>query len=140
MDSRFFPRRLLLLAGLLAALFPAAALGAPARVTGAVTYRERIALPPGYVLRVELRDVSKQDVASEEIAAIEMRPKRQLPVRYSLAFDPRRIDPSHMYSVSARILVDGRLAFISTRINAVLTRGRPATADILLQRVGSAQR
>jgi putative lipoprotein len=115
------------------------AVGAPAlaaSVTGSVTYRERMALPPGYVLRVELRDISRQDAASEEIASVEMRPRRQVPIRYALRYDPGRIDPAYMYSVSARILIDGRLAFISTRINSVLTRGASSKADILLQPVG----
>lgn len=115
------------------------AVGAPAfaaSVTGSVTYRERIALPPGYVLRVELRDISRQDAASEEIASVQIRSRRQVPIRYALRYDPRRILPAHMYSVSARILIDGRLAFISTRINPVLTRGASSKADILLQAVG----
>lgn len=115
------------------------AFGAPAfaaSVRGSVTYRERMALPAGYVLRVELRDISRQDAASEEIASIQMRPRRQVPIRYALRYDPKRIDPAHMYSVSARILIDGRLAFVSTRINSVLTRGAPGGADILLQPVG----
>jgi putative lipoprotein len=97
-------------------------------------------MPPGYVLRVELRDISRQDVASEEIAAVEMRPRHQPPVRYSLAYDPARIDPSHMYAVSARILVGGRLAFISTRINPVITQGRPNVADIVLESVRRSSR
>jgi uncharacterized lipoprotein YbaY len=53
-----------------------------------------------------------------------------------LRYDPRRIDPAHMYSVSARIFIDGKLAFISTRINSALTRGASKKADILLQAVG----
>jgi putative lipoprotein len=106
-----------------------------ANVTGAVTYRERIALPPGYVLRVALQDISRQDAPAEEIASVEMRPARQVPIRYALRYDQKRIDPSHTYSVSARILIDGRLAFISTRINPVITRGAPNKADILLQAV-----
>ncbi|PPD44283.1 MAG: hypothetical protein CTY15_07505 [Methylocystis sp.] len=113
---------------------------APAVVSGKVFSRERIAPPPGYVLRIELRDISRQDVASEEIAFVEMRPKRPLPVRYKLGYDPARIDPSHMYAVSARGLVDGRLVFISTIINSVITRGRPEATDILVQSVGQLKR
>lgn len=127
-----------LLVGLLAQSIPAAA--ATAHVTGRVSARERIALPPGYVLRVELRDITRQDAASEEIAAVEMRPKHQLPVRYSLAYDPGRIHPAHLYSVSARVLVGARLAFISTRINAVITRGGSNAADIVVQAVRHAAR
>lgn len=122
--------------GLALAISAAGAPAFAASVTGAVTYRERMALPPGYVLRVELRDISRQDAPSDEIASVDMRPRRQVPIRYALRYDPRRIDPSHMYSVSARILIDGRLAFISTRINPVLTRGASNSADILLQPVG----
>ena len=35
-----------------------------ASVTGSVTYRERSALPPDAVVRVQLSDVSRQDAAS----------------------------------------------------------------------------
>jgi putative lipoprotein len=126
-----------LIASLLALPFSSAgALGATAHVTGSVSIRERIALPPGYVLRVELRDISRQDAPSEEISSVELRPRHQPPIRYSLRFDRRRINPASLYSVSARILIDRRLAFISDQINPVLTRGRPDSADIMLRSVG----
>ncbi len=126
-----------LIACLLALPFSSAgALGATGRVTGSVSIRERIALPPGYVLRVELRDISRQDAPSEGISSVELRPRHQPPIRYSLRYDPRRINPAAIYSVSARILIDGRLAFISDRINAVITRGGSNRADILLRSVG----
>jgi putative lipoprotein len=137
--GRFAPQAPLLCA-LVALLPPIAAAATPAPVTGSVTYRERISLPPGYVLRVELLDVSRQDVAAERIAVVEIRPRRQVPIHYSLSYDPRRIVPSHTYSVSARIFVDGRLVFISDRINAVITRGRPNVADIVLRSVGHGPR
>ena len=119
------------------ALAPSSAMSAGvARVTGSVFYRERIALPPGAVARVELRDVSLQDAAAPLVAAVDLALKRQPPFSFSLRYDPRRIVPGHLYAVSARILVDGRLAFISTRRYPVLTSGAPAHVDILLQRVG----
>lgn len=136
--ERFAPRASLLCA--LALLPPISAAATPARVTGSVTYRERIALPPGYVLRVELLDVSRQDVAAERIAVVEMRPRRQVRIGYSLSYDPRRIVPSHTFSVSARIFIDGRLVFISDRINGIITRGRPNVADIVLRSVGRGPR
>lgn len=132
--------------GVCRALAVLAATAAPAArassetVSGSVSYRQRIALPATAVLRVELKDVSRQDVASEEIAAVEMRPRRQVPIPYALRYDPSRIDLAHMYAVSARITIDGRLAFISTRINAVLTRGASDKADILLEPVGRPSR
>lgn len=125
-----------LIACLLALPFSSAGALATGRVTGSVSIRERIALPPGYVLRVELRDISRQDAPSEEISSVELRPRHQPPIRYSLRYDPRRINPASLYSVSARMLIDGRLAFISDRINAVITRGGSNRADILLRSVG----
>lgn len=51
---------------------PVAVVGAQpdanASITGTVTYRERIALTPGAIVTVQLRDTSLQDVASVLIA------------------------------------------------------------------------
>jgi len=134
MTCRFLPALCVIAA--VAGAAPAMA----ASVTGTVNYRERIALPAASVLRIELRDVSRQDAPAPLIASIDMRLKRQAPIPYRLRYDPDRIDPAHLYSVSARIMADGRLAFISTRINAVITRGAGTRADILLQPVGHAPR
>ncbi|MBO6774757.1 MAG: YbaY family lipoprotein [Marinibacterium sp.] len=49
-----------------------AALAETRQVTGSVTYRERIALPPGAVLKVSLLDVSQQDVAATVISSDSM--------------------------------------------------------------------
>ncbi len=129
--------------GVLAFLFLAVTPGAWAasgRVTGIVAFRERIALPPGYEVQVSLRDVSRQDAPSEQIASQTLWPKRQPPVSYVLRFDPSRIVASHDYAVSARILVDGRLVFITDRRYPVITRGAPHEADLLLRKVGGPPR
>jgi len=120
-----------------AAIWPALAFGAPLRISGSVFYRERIPMPPGYVLEVQLLDISRQDTAAESLAAIELRPKHQVPVPFSLTVDESRLDPRHRYSIQAKILVDGRLAFISTRINPVVPGVASRTMNILLQRVDS---
>jgi putative lipoprotein len=108
-----------------------------AHVTGTVSYRERIALPPNYIVRVELADVSRQDAPSVPIAAVELTPQHQVPVAFDLAYDDANIDPRFTYAVRAQILVGGRLIFTSTLMHQVITRGHPNTAEIILQRVAS---
>lgn len=106
-------------------------------LTGTVSYRQRIALPPNAVIEVTLADVSKMDVASTVIATQTiMMDGRQAPAAYELKYDPAVIQPQNSYAVSARILVDGRLRFISTQRYSALTRGAPLTGiDIVVQPV-----
>jgi putative lipoprotein len=108
-----------------------------AHVSGTISYRERIALPPGYSVRVELADVSRQDAPSVPIAAVELTPQHQVPVAFDLAYDEARIDPRFTYAVRAQILAGGRLMFTSTQMYPVITRGNPNTAELILQRVAS---
>jgi putative lipoprotein len=118
-------------------LAPTAVMSEEARISGTVSYRERIAMPPGYVVKVELLDISRQDAPSETLGAIELTPSHQVPVPYELAFDESRIDPRHRYAVRAQILVDGRLLFTSTQTNLVITGGASREANIWVQRVAS---
>lgn len=108
-----------------------------ARVTGTVTYRERIALPPTAVIRVRLVDVSRADapaiVLGEQI--VEVRGK-QIPFAFEIPYDPSRIESRHTYAVQARIEVDGRLWFVSDTGYPVITRGAPTHVDLVLKAVG----
>jgi putative lipoprotein len=122
-----------LFAALCVLCLPAAAQSG--RVTGSVSYRERMALPPGFIVKVALLDVSKQDAPAEPIAATELTPTHQVPIPYEIAFDEGRIDPAHSYSVRAEIFVNARLWFTTTRNYPVLTHGAPREADLVLQRV-----
>ncbi|NJO55175.1 MAG: hypothetical protein HC834_01185 [Rhodospirillales bacterium] len=116
-----------------------AAMTEPSTVTGTITYRERIALPPEARLIVRLQDVSRADAKAELIAERVYDPAGQVPISYKLRFDSARIDPRFTYAVSARIEVGGKLWFISDQSYWVLTRDRPATADLILKRVGAPQ-
>ena len=131
---RAFGRTVRLAIGLACGLlFEASGAGASEAVlSGTVTYRERIELPPGAVVEVKLLDVSRMDVAAEVIAEAVIRSEHQVPIRFELAYHPERIDQRHRYSVQARILVDGRLWFNSTQAVPVLTGGYPDVVDILL--------
>ena len=102
-------------------------------VTGTVTYRERIALSAGAVLEVELRDVSRQDVSSTLIARQVISNPGQVPISFSIEYDPGAIEPANTYAIQARINHrDGSLAFINDTAYEVLTRGRPNNVDMVL--------
>ena len=115
---------------------PTNAEAAPGRVSGTVSYRSRMALPASAIIEVKLQDVSLADapakvITKEEIALGE----RQVPVPFELKFNPGMIDPKHMYSVRASILVDGKLRFVSDKAYPVLTRGNAAHVEVIVKPV-----
>lgn len=100
---------------------------ASATLSGTVTYRERIALPPDAQLTVRLLDVSLADAPSVTIAEqTTEKAGRQVPLPFALSYDPSRIDARHRYVVRAEIR-DGRGAPLWTTDTAtpVLTHGAP---------------
>ena len=100
---------------------------APVSVTGSITYRERMALPPTAQVEVTLADVSLMDAPASVIARQSFTADgRQVPFAFSLTVDERKIDPRGRYSVSARITdASGKLMFITDTHNGVTFDGRP---------------
>ncbi len=106
---------------------------ANASVTGTVTYRERIALSPGAIVTVQLRDTSLMDVASELIAEQVITNPGQVPISFEVRYNEDDINPRNTYSIQARITEsDGRLAFINDTAYDVITRGNPTRIDMVL--------
>ena len=104
-----------------------------ASVTGAVTYRERIALSSGATLVVQLRDVSLQDTSSILIAEQVIPNPGQVPIRFKVEYNRDDLVPRNTYSLTARIEEsDGRLAFINDTAYEVITRGNPERVDMVL--------
>jgi uncharacterized lipoprotein YbaY len=116
---------------------PQPAAAATARLEGVVTYLERIALSPNAVVEVKLQDVSRADVAAVEVASQTIQTQgKQVPIPFSLEYDPASIDPRMTYAVSARITEDGKLTWINTTMYLVLTRGAPMNdVEIVVERV-----
>lgn len=100
-----------------------------ATLAGSVAYRERVALPPDAVVTVRLEDVSQGDAPSTVLAEqIIPTDGAQVPIRYTLRYDPQRLEANHSYAVSARITdADGRLMWITDAQHRVLTGGAPTT-------------
>ena len=109
------------------------------QVSGNVTYRQRIALPPDAVVRVTLEDVSRADapavILAEQTIVTE---GRQVPIPFMLQFDVEGIDARHRYVIRA-VIRDGNgdMLFTSTTSHPVVLSGDEASAeiDVLVEQV-----
>jgi len=101
-------------------------------LTGTVTYRQRLALTPEAEVQIELRDVSIQDVTSTPIAKQVISTPGQVPIPFSLEYDPARMVPGHAYAISARITDRGQLQFVTDTRVPVLTGATPGPIEILV--------
>jgi len=101
-------------------------------IRGSATYRERMALPPGTTLEVELIDVSKADAPAVVLASESVPVVRQVPIPFAVSFDPAAIDQKNRYALTARLVKDGATLFRSTATTPVLTQGAGEAAEILL--------
>jgi len=101
-------------------------------LTGTVTYVLRTALTPEALLQVELRDASEGSADDPPIARQIVRRPGQVPIAFALEYDPAVILAAHPYAVSARIMDRGQLQFVTEASVAVITRGAPASAEIVV--------
>lgn len=110
---------------------------ATATIEGSAAYRERMALLPGSEFEAVLQDVSRADAPAMEIARATIANAPNPPIKFSIPFDPARIDASHAYAVRAVIRSEGKLLFTSDTVYPVLTRGAGRTVDIVLKRAAA---
>jgi hypothetical protein len=92
-----------------------------------------MALPADAVVEVTLEGVVPSG-APEVLGVARVARATQVPVAYSIEYDPFAIDQERDYVVRARITAGGRLLFASSEGQPVLTRGRPATAALVVAR------
>ncbi len=104
-------------------------------LTGTATYLQRIALPPEAKLTVRISDVSRMDAAAPVIAETTiMTAGKQVPLAFSLSYDPAKVDPRGRYAVSARIEDGaGALIWITDTHNPLPPAGQ--TIDLRLVQV-----
>ena len=97
-------------------------------VTGSVALRDPMTIGEGARLEVKLVDVAQPDlVIGESIQPVSGQP----PYRFSLEFDPMRIDRERTYVVNA-LLFDGDRRFAPALQAPVLTHGAGSMIDITL--------
>lgn len=102
---------------------------------GSVTYRERVALPPDAVVEVWLTDVSPLILALALIAETTVPSQgRQVPIPFELRYDPKKIQPDHIYAVKATIRSAGQILFETATPHHVITKGNPIQVELWLQR------
>lgn len=133
--------RALIVFGMVVIISGCAALQPPSnRVTGSVSYREKIALSPDTTfLVVRLLDVSRADAPSVEIASLRQ-PVTSPPMVFILPYDLDDIDPAHSYAVEAQIVnANGDLLFRNDQSYRVLTGGAPHDIDITVTKIPRVQ-
>lgn len=102
-----------------------------AAVTGTVTYLQRSALAPDSVVKVTLQDVSLADAPAQVIGEQSIVTEgKQVPIAYSVVYDPSVIVENHSYVVRAQIFDgQGTMLFTSDTAIPVITRNAP-TSDV----------
>jgi len=102
-------------------------------VSGTITYRERIPLSPGAVVKISLNDTSYADGPAVLVAAQTITDPGQVPIDFKVRYPRGAINTRSTYSISVRIEeADGRLAFINDTAYDVLTHGNPDRVDMVL--------
>jgi uncharacterized lipoprotein YbaY len=143
-------RRTLAACGLVLAAAAAAACAAPspyrsAELTGEVSYRQKIAYPdatlivylldvsgPESPLEVELQKLSNPEPGAELLAFTSTQGRIVSPTPFSLPVPLDKVDQGHDYALKAAILQDGRPVMATVDPPLVLTKGRPARAELIL--------
>jgi putative lipoprotein len=117
----------LLLTGLLQGCGQWVKEGSAAQISGEVTYRERVALPPGSRTRVWLEDVSRADALSVLLAEQTIESATNVPIPFQLNYDPAGIEPRHRYALRAEIrAADGSLLWVTTGFHGILGSNQPS--------------
>lgn len=104
------------------------------RLTGIVTYRERITLPRDVWIRVELLDVSGKDGPPRTIALQEIEPAgRQLPIPFDIPYSPAIIDPERAYAIRVKIFQGRRVLFVNASTSHVITNGVRNNIEVVVE-------
>lgn len=107
------------------------------RLTGTVTYLERIALAPDASITVDLQNASTGMVAVIATQTFNA-DGRQVPIPFELPYDATAIDPAGTYLLSARISQGGQTTFGSQTGVPVLTNGAPTSnVEILVSQMAA---
>ncbi len=102
-------------------------------VTGTVSYRERIALPPRCVLSVELVELDRRGQRIRTVDSRRVAVGSQNTIAFELNYDARDIIPNRRYAVEARIRDDARTIMQNRSTYYVLTDNAPSHVDIRVQ-------
>jgi putative lipoprotein len=108
-----------------------------ATIEGNVVYLERMMLPPGAEVEVQLQDVSRPDAMAAVLATVSMTPEGGPPYPFVIEYDADSIDPRMTYALRATIVQEERLMFTNTDYIDAFS-GNPV--EVLVRRVPEAVR
>lgn len=104
-------------------------------LSGTVTYREPMALPPNALVKVLVWD-AVEPPSSAPVGETSFVAQGQVPLPFVLFFDPALIQASHTYGARASISVEGAVWFESEKPVPVLTGGAPMVeVELVVKRV-----
>ena len=106
-------------------------------LTGTDTYLQRVAMPAASQIEHQLQDDSRADAPAQILASQTITTTGEnVPIPFTLSYDPAQIDPRFTYALSVRITTDGQLRWINTEHHGVLTRGAPFSGvEVVVQPV-----
>jgi uncharacterized lipoprotein YbaY len=97
-------------------------------VTGTLNYSERITLAPGSTATVEL---IRQGGTPTTIATTTFAPSSQVPIAFTLTYDPTRIDVTLPYALRARIASpEGTMMFMTSTDTPIVFDGNPVALQL----------
>jgi uncharacterized lipoprotein YbaY len=109
---------------------PADGSEAAAEVTGTILYLMRIALPPDAIAEVVLIDPAyplAEPIATQTIALA----GQQVPVAFSLAYNPAQIQPDKPYAIEATLTSE--IGLLKTKQPVpVITQGNPSQVELMV--------
>ena len=97
-----------------------------------MTYIQRIALTPEAIVQIELRDATLPEAGGLPIAKKVIQRPGQVPVAFSLTFEPEALAAGRRYALSARISDRGQLQFVTENPVAVVPREGQAPVEIVV--------
>jgi putative lipoprotein len=100
-------------------------------VSGTVTYRQRSALTREAEVYVDLRDAGAPAEVPPLVRSRIPTPG-QVPVAFTLTYDPASLDPSRSYALSARITDRGELRFVTEHPVTLPTAGDAPPVEIVV--------
>lgn len=115
----------LLLAALLLAM-PGVARAQGASVSGTITYNVRSALPANAVVTMQIARTAASGANEIIYEQRFITSGAQVPFRFTVPYDPARIDQNATYNLQGNISVNSQVYFTTNRAIPVLTRGNPS--------------
>lgn len=104
-------------------------------LSGTVTYLERISLPENSTVEITLEDASSS-VEMSKVTIVSQ--GENVPLPFTFTYNQQEIDESHIYTISAKITIDGKIHWITPEGVPVLTNNAPLDAvEIQVHQVGS---